>query len=70
MHRGKRIRAQIVEVQSGDQILVSYQGQLLRVTNQSGKKLKKNQYLDLLVTSESPLQFKIFDDQSGFERTV
>lgn len=68
---GQVVKGMIVECLSTGELIVSFRGDLLRVSNQTQKSFLPNTLLDLEVTSENPLQFKIFDKpQRLFEKRV
>jgi hypothetical protein len=70
VNKGQIVKAQIIELQPQNQVLVSYQGRLMRVTNLTGQILKVNQILELIVTQSEPLQFKIYSSEKGLNRVV
>lgn len=56
----QKVWALIEEVLSED-LIVSFQGDLIRVANQSGRRFRPGQRIQLLVTSVAPLGFKLLD---------
>ncbi len=69
LHLGSRVQAQVVELISSDYMIVSFQGDLLRVKNESKKISKKGDWLELEVVAVKPLAFR-FLDVSKWSRTI
>ena len=70
MKKGQRIKAQVVEIQPDQQIVVAVEGHLLRVTNRTQRKFNVDETIMLVVAAESPLELKIENPGQGFERMV
>ncbi len=58
----QKVWAIIEEVVSED-LIVNFQGDLIRVGNQSGRRFRPGQRIQLMVTSISPLGFKLLDSR-------
>lgn len=58
---GQKVWATCEEVRSNSEILVNFEGDLLRVQNLSGRTLRVGQRLQLLVESTAPLQFRLVE---------
>lgn len=66
---GERIKAEVEEVLSKQNLIVSYDGQLLRVMNSSSRIFKKGDRLDLVVVKKEPLELQLFEAyQKNFDR--
>ena len=70
LRKGQKIFVRVSDVLSLHAVIVEYQGQLLRVVNETGDHLMKGQALTLEVTNESPLLFRIQsrDRSRSFDR--
>ena len=70
LRKGQKLSVRISDVLSLHAVIVEFQGQLFRVTNETGDHLMKGQFLTLEVTSESPLLFRIQsrDRSRSFDR--
>ena len=55
---GQKIRLKVVEVHP-DWVIVSYNGQLLRVANKTNKKFPLNGNIELLVKKVAPIEFAL-----------
>lgn len=71
LKKGLILKAVVEEVTSTTSALCNFQGDLLLVSNHTGKPLKVGDPIALQVLSISPLQFQIFDSKSSrFQRVV
>jgi len=69
--RGVRIKARVVELQAGNELLVAYQGHFLRVKNYSDRVFKKDDVLNLQVVGTVPLEFRIIErNEASFDRLI
>ncbi len=60
----QKVWAIIEEVMTNDDLIVSFQGDLIRVQNQSSRKFRPGQRIQLKVTGLSPLGFQLMDTRS------
>lgn len=60
----QKVWALIEEVLDNEDLIVSFQGDLIRVQNQSGKKFRPGQRIQLKVTALEPLGFQLIDAKS------
>ncbi|MCE3009246.1 MAG: hypothetical protein LW875_01370 [Proteobacteria bacterium] len=67
--KGQRIRVSVIELQTGNDLLVSFQGNLMLVHNDSGKKFAVNDQMILIVASINPLILK-FESKSSLDVSV
>lgn len=51
----------LVEEVNGSDLIVNFQGDLIRVGNQSGKRFRPGQRIQLMVVSIHPLGFKLLE---------
>jgi hypothetical protein len=68
---GDLLRAQIVEVVGHDELIVSFQGDLIRVQNKSFSHLRSGDKILVRVTQTSPLFFQLVsesDERKGATR--
>jgi hypothetical protein len=56
---GEHIQAKLVEAVEENRWIISYQGQLFQVQNNSGLKFQPNHTIRLVVTQLHPLELKI-----------
>lgn len=56
---GQMLRAQVQEIQFDRSIIVNFRGDLLRVVNDTKKRLEKGQWVVLKVTGTHPLKFQL-----------
>jgi hypothetical protein len=56
---GQKLRVQVVEILAADALIVMNEGQLLRVTNESGMRFRPGQQITMFVRGLDPLQFQI-----------
>ena len=69
--KGQILHSTVEEKQSDLGILCNFNGQLLRISNYTGKAFEKGQAVRLQVKSTDPLEFQIFESQSPkFQRVV
>ena len=61
-HKGQRIRVQVEEIPSQRVLLVSLDGMLFRVKNESPQIFKQGDTLDVVVTRTEPLELKFFEN--------
>ena len=62
---GQHIICKIIELVDQNDLIVSFQGQLLRVHNQSKRKFANSQFIELEVMSLKPLRFSIVESESA-----
>ena len=64
LREGDLIVAEVEEELSGSEsnLIVSYRGQLLRVQNSSGKRLRRGDRLELLVVGKNPFELRLLSD--------
>jgi hypothetical protein len=55
----------LVEEVNGTNLIVNFQGDLIRVGNQSGKRFRPGQRIQLLVVSIQPLGFKLLESRGS-----
>jgi hypothetical protein len=55
----------LVEEVNGTSLIVNFQGDLIRVGNQSGKIFRPGQRIQLMVVSTQPLGFKLLESRSS-----
>ena len=56
---GQRTEAKISDVLASGDVIVSFEGQLLRIYNQTNKKFSIGQRVELEVTGIKPLRFQL-----------
>ncbi len=62
---GQHIICKVVEIVEAKDLIVSFQGQLLRVQNQSKRTFAVNHFVELEVMSLKPLRFAVVDAESA-----
>ena len=68
---GQRVLAQVEEVISNQHLIVSLDGRLLRVTNDSQKKFAVGDKIDLVVIRKVPMELQLFEAyKKNFDRFV
>jgi hypothetical protein len=70
LSKGERVRAKVVEIQAGGDLLCDLQGKLIRIQNQTHQRFQINETLYLIVATENPTTFKLAENIRNFERTV
>lgn len=60
---GQKVWATVEEVLAQNEILVNFQGDLLRVSNQTSRSLRPGQRIQLSVTAVSPLGFQLMESR-------
>jgi hypothetical protein len=60
LKKGETILAYVSEVLPDHWLIMNYEGQLVRVLNQSGHNYKVNDPIKLMVKNTSPVEFQIF----------
>jgi hypothetical protein len=60
---GDQIKGRILEIQDDGSMVISFQGDLIRVCNQTQKILKCGSAIDLIVTAISPYAFRLAEHQ-------
>jgi|JI10StandDraft_1071094.scaffolds.fasta_scaffold2232863_1 hypothetical protein len=60
----QKVWSLIEEIMDNDDLIVSFQGDLIRVQNQSGRKFRPGQRIQLRVSSLAPLSFQLIDSRS------
>ncbi len=58
---GQKVWATVEDVLVGEELIVNYHGDLLRVANQSQRRFRPGQRIQLNVTSTTPLQFQLLE---------
>ena len=61
--RGDRLRARILELQAGGDILISFDGDILRVRNETNRALRVGQVVTVFVIETSPLRFQLASER-------
>jgi hypothetical protein len=59
----------LVEEVNGTNLIVNFQGDLIRVGNQSGKRFRPGQRIQLMVVSIQPLGFKLLESRETKTQT-
>jgi hypothetical protein len=59
LEKGQTVLAKVIEKVSDGVLIVSIYGNLIRVVNESNNPIQINQVIQLTVTHQDPLQFKI-----------
>ncbi len=62
----QRIWALVEEVVQQQELIVSFQGDLVRVSNQSERRFRPGQRIQLVVASTNPLGFKLMESKRTF----
>jgi hypothetical protein len=71
LKRGQRIKASVEEVMANNDIIVSFQGNLIRVGNATQRLVRAGEVLDLQVVGTDPLEFRFFNRATNsFDRLV
>lgn len=63
---GDRVIAEVEELIANYELIVSYQGQLLRVKNSSGVEFKKGDKLDLIVYRIDPIELRLHSKEINY----
>jgi hypothetical protein len=66
----QRLKARVVEVQIGGDVVVAFGDELIRVKNSSDKILRVGDQLDLIVSGLRPIEFKLYQRPLSFDRTI
>lgn len=53
----------LIEEINGTDLIVNFQGDLIRIGNQSGRRFRPGQRIQLLVTGIQPLSFKLLESR-------
>jgi hypothetical protein len=56
---GQRVQGKVTEQLASGDLIISFEGELLRVANESQHKFAVGQIVDLQVATQNPLSFKI-----------
>lgn len=68
---GQKVIGQVEEIQITGHLIVAFNGDLIRVMNNSEKSFKSGDQLDLYVWSVKPLEFRLSKPEpKRFERTI
>ena len=59
---GQRVAARVEDIVSTEAIIVNFAGDLLRVSNKTGRKFKLGEAIQLEVRQLKPLQFQLVDN--------
>jgi hypothetical protein len=66
---GQKIEAVLVEILNDHDMIASFRGDLLRVTNHTGRLFCAGESIELEAVSISPLRFRLFADTDESKRT-
>jgi hypothetical protein len=58
--KGQIIWVEVIEIQAGEQLLVSYEGQLIPVQNSTSRRWNRGDRLKLSVYNLNPIEFRIY----------
>lgn len=58
------VMAKLIELQNDGSVIVSFQGRLLRLKNESNQKFKLGEMIALVVTATKPLRFRLAQSKS------
>lgn len=64
LSKGQRIKVVVEELQPQHQMVVSFQGHLLRVVNTSGRHFQKGDAIVLLVRQSNPVELSVSVEKS------
>ncbi|MCB0384569.1 MAG: hypothetical protein KDD43_04180 [Bdellovibrionales bacterium] len=64
-HAGDVVEAQVVELQRDGSMIVRFQGDLIRVKNQTARKFRLGQNISLVVTAVRPYAFRLAEPGRG-----
>lgn len=64
LSKGQRIKVVVEELQPQYQMVVSFQGHLLRVVNTSGRNFQKGDAIVLLVIQSNPIELSVSVEKS------
>ena len=71
LEKDQIVRAIVEEVNSVEEVLCAFRGELLLLSNKTGRVFKKGDPIALQVQSTRPLSFQIFDGSNkNFQRVV
>ncbi len=56
---GETVRARVVDVLPGQELVINLSGDLIRVANESRHDIQPGEAIDLIVTALQPLQFRM-----------
>ncbi len=73
LNRGQQIQAKLIEAIDKDHWIVSFEGQLLQVTNSTPLEFKKNLVLNLKVIQGNPLRLSVLSEapnKGRFEKLI
>jgi len=71
LEKGQILHAVVEEAASAQEVLCNFQGELLLISNYTGRRLKKGEPVRLQVHSVHPLRFEIFSpDGPHFKRVI
>ena len=65
---GESIRGRIVEILPGDELLISFSGDLLRVGNETRRPFRAGDAVTVIVKAISPLRFQLLPERSEQRR--
>ncbi len=65
---GQKVWATVEEVLVQNEIIVNFQGELLRVSNQTFRSLRPGQRIQLAVTTVAPLGFQLMESRKRERR--
>ena len=67
---GQKVWATVEELLEKDQLLVNFEGDILRVTNFSQRRFRSGQRIQLHVEGLSPLQFRLVEPRRLLDRQL
>ena len=67
---GDLVVCEVIEILNVSEIIVSFKGELMRVQNLSYRSLRVGEFIHLIVQGIEPLQFKLFAQRPGFDRSI
>lgn len=70
MKIGERVQAKVIECIEDGSLILSFQGSLLRVVNQTGISYQVNSTVTLEVQRLRPLEFKLLAKKSQFSINI
>ncbi|MGE0634432.1 MAG: hypothetical protein AB7O96_18595 [Pseudobdellovibrionaceae bacterium] len=65
---GDLVEAHVEEAMAFQQLVVSLHGDLIRVKNTTSRTFQKGDSILLIVSSTNPLQFQLYQPNSGFRK--
>ncbi len=56
---GEAVRVQVVDTLPGNELVITLDGDLIRVANESDREIYPGEMIELIVTALKPLQFRV-----------